>query len=1159
MVEGENQPETTWLLTVSGDRPMKIQLREAHQNFTYRIHLEPEDHLGFGGDLGVRREMRLVQFAYQVNLPSRFRHIHPDAHAAAIWLALRPTIGRRLWLPFGVSRVFAARMEALFQIEFPRIDDTLSPRSEVHGMRAGLLFSGGVDSLAAASVIPKDTPLLFMDRIPYWDPREYVGPGDTLVDLSATRGLLRKLEHQGHDVLATRDDHEALFEPYPHWHSPTHFNPALYLADSLGLSVLGTGDVLDGAVLGGYRSPGTVDWRFKGEALLQRRNMVIGEVATQPMAGAGMDEMVSALLASLGLGQFAPVGGLFEVGSARIVHDGPMRGTATSCYYPSGDSNYCFRCDKCFKKLLLDYVFDGQEVSPSFFDHFLGYPYLAEIFRHEFFDWHHVWYYIFQRVRSSHPLVQELRRQTRNGPDLSLFEKWYPAAASAIPAEMRDLVVDNLLKTVQPMTTQDIETMHGLDVPPLSVPADLLDRVVKVTVGPQPAGEVRPTQEKRVQESSAELKPLGPPGNRRVPQLLHDMRLTGVIRFLKSSHLMLNTTTRCQNRCLYCFEGDRSQHRDLEPETVRGVLEGMQGKVPSVVFMGAEPTMNPDIVELVRHTRALGFVPVVSTNALRLANREFLDQLAGAGLMGLELSFPYPDAATFSRITKTGPSGFDALLKALVNLNELNRSRTGPRYGDQGLGINLNIVVSRFNYNRLPEILGQAAELLKDSPIVATAKMVGPSGKEPETMRRFLREFFVPLPALRQVFGQLLRTWEFDFPMVFRGYPLCAFAGYEELSGNLLYHEEEANSNVVLGNIDTDQDYFRQHHAWEINAVPGMEQEECRQCSLNGICLDRLLLGYEGQPRGAGALPSHLDPKIVLTAMGIPAPVADSLLAHPPLPGGVADTPASPKEDPKTIQKILHEASGSQDAPAAPVPAVKEPLPPSAESQEPLAGLDDRGRWTAQLRAMMLLAKEENWLEEGSLEFHPRPAREGVDRIRLARAGGFLEILIVDRAARASNDLSRAWQRGVFVRQWPPSGIERWKPLIRLVSSVSSGALVLGETREETRRNLQLTLRPQDPLLLVTERAVESLALDSLRPGDFRASWPTQDPDGGVCLSLTDGRKWIDLHLDESARGTPGFMSDGHTSLSYRQSGPVNTPEKKRAVERFFRKLSPDP
>ena len=54
--------------------------------------------------------------------------------------------------------------------------------------------------------------------------------------------------------------------------------------------------------------------------------------------------------------------------------------------------------------------------------------------------------------------------------------------------------------------------------------------------------------------------------------------------------------------------------------------------IPHIVFTGGEPTSRPDLPDLVAYAESLGQVTGLSTDGLRLSNREYLHDLLNGGL-----------------------------------------------------------------------------------------------------------------------------------------------------------------------------------------------------------------------------------------------------------------------------------------------------------------------------------------------------------------------------------------------------------------------------------------------------------------------------------------------------------------------------------------------
>ncbi|MBI5533343.1 MAG: hypothetical protein HY898_11540 [Deltaproteobacteria bacterium] len=439
---------------------MKVAITSRTQGFEYSIELEAHDAPG-----GVRKPENpaasgatLVGNRWQVQLPDSFHGLHPDLHAAAILYVLLPFVGRRLELPFSVSRGFADAIEARWRISLVRVDDAIAMRAAPSNPRPCLLYSGGADSVAISMLVPPDAVLLFLDRIARTD----IAPQDpeARIDLREQRRVCDHARALGRDVLEVRDDHEALVRPYPCWHSEMSALPALYLADSLGLQVLDSGDVLCGACFGGYHDGTRQEWRFMSldwaislVTRWQAGDRLPDELPVQyalPMA-AGLRRMASGL-------------GLSQVATSAIVSRSAMRGRAFSCYRKT-DEPYCLRCDKCFMKLLLAHVVEGQEVSAELFESFLRQPHLASIFARPVFDWHHIWVYLFQKMRCEHPFAKRMRDQAQRAPDLSLLDRWYPKAEPLIPEAYRSSCKQEIARYVPTMSPEDVALLERLQVP----------------------------------------------------------------------------------------------------------------------------------------------------------------------------------------------------------------------------------------------------------------------------------------------------------------------------------------------------------------------------------------------------------------------------------------------------------------------------------------------------------------------------------------------------------------------------------------------------------------------------------------------------------------------------------------------------------------------
>lgn len=321
------------------------------------------------------------------------------------------------------------------------------------------------------------------------------------------------------------------------------------------------------------------------------------------------------------------------------------------------------------------------------------------------------------------------------------------------------------------------------------------------------------------------------------------------------SHFAINTSTRCQHRCVYCFEGERSGLRDIPADGVRALLRKAAESVEHVVFMGAEATLRSDFAELVAYGTRLGLEMRVSTNGLRFADRRFLDATLDAGLKAVELSFPYPDEAVYQAISGAKPAGFRMLLAALDNLRSVQ----------DRVACNVNVVVSAFNHSRLAEAVALAAVHLGRAMTVLTLK------------RCATDEFRMGVSAddLRAALVPLLAGWPHPFPAIHRGFPLCVVPGFEHLDADLVYIRDGVR---VMDNFQV-QDRFIPMYDPVIEATRH-PPVGCAGCTLDAVCLRRELFAERPGDPDTMPRPSKRDPGEVLVANGATPDGVEATLAR---------------------------------------------------------------------------------------------------------------------------------------------------------------------------------------------------------------------------------------------------------------------------------------
>ena len=129
------------------------------------------------------------------------------------------------------------------------------------------------------------------------------------------------------------------------------------------------------------------------------------------------------------------------------------------------------------------------------------------------------------------------------------------------------------------------------------------------------------------------------------------------------SDLRISLTQRCNLRCVFChMEGQPPSRAELTPTEIEAiVVAGARIGIDRVKLTGGEPTLRPDIEEIVSriapHVREVS----MTTNGLRLET--LAAPLRRAGLVRVNVSLPSLDPATYERLT--GVDGVDRVVRGI--------------------------------------------------------------------------------------------------------------------------------------------------------------------------------------------------------------------------------------------------------------------------------------------------------------------------------------------------------------------------------------------------------------------------------------------------------------------------------------------------------------
>lgn len=167
----------------------------------------------------------------------------------------------------------------------------------------------------------------------------------------------------------------------------------------------------------------------------------------------------------------------------------------------------------------------------------------------------------------------------------------------------------------------------------------------------------------------------------------------------KKSIFVINPTGRCNLRCIHCWNA-RYIGNELDPRDVRKVIDRIPGHV-RIHFLGGEPLLHPNILELIAHSSKRGHYTSLVTNGL-LVRRVGVDHLLRSGLSEIGVSIDGPDEVTNDEIR--GRGSFRRAWEALVQISDHLVS------GPTDVKLLLSVTAMHKNARQIPALIERVAE-----------------------------------------------------------------------------------------------------------------------------------------------------------------------------------------------------------------------------------------------------------------------------------------------------------------------------------------------------------------------------------------------------------------------------------------------------------------
>lgn len=166
--------------------------------------------------------------------------------------------------------------------------------------------------------------------------------------------------------------------------------------------------------------------------------------------------------------------------------------------------------------------------------------------------------------------------------------------------------------------------------------------------------------------------------------------------------IILNATYRCNNRCTFCATGTRTQ-LDGDPARQREILVKYRKLGVRLLDVdGGEPTLNPNLLSLIRFARRIGYERVnVTTNGRMASYEQFASALLESGVTSVLVSIHGPDAETHAQNVGVAEA-FEQTVAGAKNLLAL---------APPDVELGANVTVTKSNHEKLPELAALVYEL----------------------------------------------------------------------------------------------------------------------------------------------------------------------------------------------------------------------------------------------------------------------------------------------------------------------------------------------------------------------------------------------------------------------------------------------------------------
>ena len=269
----------------------------------------------------------------------------------------------------------------------------------------------------------------------------------------------------------------------------------------------------------------------------------------------------------------------------------------------------------------------------------------------------------------------------------------------------------------------------------------------------------------------------------------------------------VSITGLCNNNCLFCLDGNRKdRYHKSSVEIKPKISEAKREGCTKLILSGGDPTIHPEIIELVRFAKDLKFRKVqIITNGRMFSNKQFTRRIISAGLDEVTFSIHGHNSEIHDYLTRVDGS----FRQSIIGIRNVQNSK-------KNMIVNTDTCITGKNFFLLPKTIRFIVSYLGINEInLMTMVPEGNSWKNKEDM---MCDFEKSAPYVRKVVDFCL---EKNFVLWLSRFPPEYLEGYESFIEDPYKRIDDVEARI---------DFLRN------TTEPECKGEKCSYCILNCIC-----------------------------------------------------------------------------------------------------------------------------------------------------------------------------------------------------------------------------------------------------------------------------------------------------------------------------------